>query len=119
MSMVLICGGRELDHHAVAAWLEDNREGPYLRDATIILHGKARGADRGAGLFAKRRGITCLAYPAKWKKFGKAAGPIRNQQMLDEGKPDRVIAFPGGDGTADMVARALDADIPVHHVEML
>lgn len=41
-----------------------------------------------------------------------AAGPIRNQQMLDDGKPDLVVAFPGGKGTADMVRRARVAGIP-------
>lgn len=44
---------------------------------------------------------------------GKAAGPIRNQRMLDEGKPDLVVAFPGGRGTADMVRRAKAAGVPV------
>jgi predicted polyphosphate/ATP-dependent NAD kinase len=43
---------------------------------------------------------------------GKAAGIIRNQRMLDEGKPDLVIAFQGGDGTADMVRRANKSKIP-------
>jgi hypothetical protein len=47
---------------------------------------------------------------------GKAAGPIRNQRMIDEGKPDLVIAFPGGRGTADMVSRAKKAGIPVQEI---
>ena len=46
-----------------------------------------------------------------WKKYGKKAGPLRNQQMLEEGKPDLVVAFPGGNGTADMVRRAKKANI--------
>jgi hypothetical protein len=41
-----------------------------------------------------------------WKTHGKAGGPIRNQMMLDDYKPQVVIAFPGGSGTADMVRRA-------------
>jgi predicted Rossmann-fold nucleotide-binding protein len=43
--------------------------------------------------------------------MGLAAGPIRNQQMIDEGKPDLVIAFPGGAGTHDMMARATKANL--------
>ena len=51
-----------------------------------------------------------MEMPADWTKHGKAAGPIRNQKMLDE-CPDLVVAFPGGKGTADMVRRAMKAGI--------
>lgn len=59
------------------------------------------------------------SYPADWKRDGRGAGPIRNQRMIDEGKPHIVIAFPGGKGTADMVMRAEMAGIPVVKVEVL
>jgi hypothetical protein len=36
--------------------------------------------------------------------------------MLDEGKPDLVVAFPGGGGTKDMITRALGAGVSVHEV---
>jgi hypothetical protein len=52
-------------------------------------------------------------FPADWEKYGKAAGPIRNQQILVEGKPDLVVAFQGGRGTANMVSRAQQAGVPV------
>lgn len=52
-------------------------------------------------------------YPADWKRYGMAAGPIRNRRMLKEGKPDIVIAFAGGRGTADMVRQAKAAGVPV------
>ena len=52
-------------------------------------------------------------YPADWKKYGKSAGPLRNQRMIDEGKPDLVVAFPGGVGTADMISRAKAYNISV------
>jgi DNA-binding MurR/RpiR family transcriptional regulator len=60
-----------------------------------------------------------LSYPADWEAYGKAAGPIRNQRMLDEGKPDLVIAFsdlPTTSGTYDMIKRAKAAGIPVYLV---
>ena len=50
---------------------------------------------------------------ADWAKHGRKAGPIRNQRMIDEGRPDLVVAFPGGTGTADMVERARVAGIRV------
>jgi hypothetical protein len=76
--------------------------GPAIWDQITIIHGAARGADTLAGLFAKMFGTKVEAYPADWDTHGKAAGPIRNQQMLDEGKPDLVVAFPGGAGTKHM-----------------
>ena len=50
---------------------------------------------------------------AEWHRLGRKAGPIRNQRMLDEGKPDLVVAFPGGTGTAGMVALACKAGVRV------
>jgi len=52
----------------------------------------------------------------EWDELGKKAGPLRNQRMLDEGKPDLVVAFPGGGGTKDMVRRAVKAGVAIHEV---
>jgi len=83
---------------------------------TTLIHGGASGADTLAGMWAKEWGLTVLVYLADWAKHGPKAGPIRNQDMLERGKPDLVIAFPGGRGTADMVRRAKAAGVPVHEV---
>jgi len=66
-----------------------------------------------AGDWAVERGVECLQYPADWEKLGRAAGPIRNEQMLREGKPDLVVAFPGARGTAHMVRIAREAGVRV------
>ena len=63
--------------------------------------------------WAKEIDIPCWGFPADWNSYGKAAGPIRNKQMLDEGKPDVVIAFPGGTGTANMIMQATKAGVKV------
>ena len=73
---------------------------------SVLIHGGARGADTLAHWWAVDRGVTPLRFPANWTKHGRAAGVIRNQQMITEGRPDAYLAFPGGKGTADMVARA-------------
>ena len=57
--------------------------------------------------------------PAKWKLHGKAAGPIRNQLMLVEHKPDMVLAFPGGKGTANMIKIARWNGVPIVDLEWL
>lgn len=88
----------------------------------VVVHGGATGADAiaNAWAFAQRaagREVYVECYPAEWAKYGKAAGPIRNQKMLMETSPDLVLAFPGGKGTADMVARAKCCEIPVRQVQ--
>lgn len=61
-----------------------------------IISGMARGADRLAYEWAKDRGVLCHEFPADWDRLPKIAGFVRNQQMIDEGKPDCGIAFTGG-----------------------
>ena len=79
----------------------------------MIIHGDANGADRLASQWAVDNGLKVEPYPADWAKQGRAAGPIRNKRMLEEGKPDLVVAFPGGRGTANMTKQAGEAGVPV------
>jgi len=97
---VLVCGGRDYADYAKMESILDE----YNID--LIIHGGARGADSLAGLYAYYKNIAVQKYEADWYSYGKKAGFIRNQRMLDEGKPELVIAFPGGAGTADMINRA-------------
>lgn len=89
-----------------------NSRGPI----TSMIAGGARGADTMARHLAHAWNVRFRAFAADWKTHGRAAGPIRNQRMLDEGKPDLVVAFPGGRGTADMVRRARAAGVPVMEI---
>ena len=90
--------------------LRDNCDTPL-----VIIHGCARGADTMAGDWAKANGLMVLEYPALWSQHGRAAGPIRNRQMLDEGKPELVLAFHENiresKGTRDMVRQASKAGV--------
>jgi len=83
----------------------------------VVIHGGANGADSIAGDIAESLGIKTLEFAADWNKYGRAAGPIRNQRMLDEGKPTAVMAFHkdlrASRGTLDMVKRARSANLPV------
>lgn len=110
---VLVTGGRDYADYARVEMTLDalHRERPF----TVLIHGKAPGADMLAGIWgATRLGEDhVIIFPPDWIKYGRGAGPRRNQQMLDEGKPELVVAFPGGKGTADMVRRAHRAKIPV------
>lgn len=127
LKRVLVCGGRDYaDYYYLAEVLDDLCEergwttepdelGNWLPKVHIIS-GKARGADTLAIDWAVTRYCSWSEYPADWKQHGKRAGPIRNQNMLDHGKPDIVVAFPGGVGTRDMVSRARKAGIELIEV---
>lgn len=108
---VLVCGGRNFsDIQGLFKVLDE------IRPDTIV-HGNARGADKIAGLWARRNKKLELSFSANWKAYGRAAGYIRNKQMLQRGKPDMVIAFPGGKGTANMVNIAKKAGVKVKIIE--
>lgn len=120
---IIVCGGRTY------AWphkLYDSREArqadlvrvnreearlfavlSFLRPRSIA-NGDAPGADKMSYSWAKTRRVPCALYPAFWTEEGRAAGPKRNRRMFTGFEPEGVVAFPGGDGTADMVSVAVD-----------
>jgi len=104
---VVVTGGRDYDNsqHVFHTILRVHTLTPIV----LLAHGNARGADKLSGEVAKSLGILVREFPVKrkeWDEFGRAAGPMRNQRMLDEVQPHLLIAFPGGDGTNDMLRRA-------------
>lgn len=108
---VLICGSRNwIDERVIEREIRKHR-----KEIKLIIHGGARGADTLAGMIAHQLRIPVKVFPAQWKRFGRGAGHIRNQQMLDEGKPDQVWAFTedlrSSRGTKDMVHRATKAQV--------
>jgi hypothetical protein len=103
---VLVCGGRHYrDNGAVFGRLNILHADKGI---AVIIHGSATGADALAEKWAVANDVPIMALKADWNAYGRAAGPIRNRKMLTEGRPDLVLAFPGGDGTADMVRQAED-----------
>lgn len=109
---ILVCGGRKFKDEALFnAKMDEFRVGTAHDD--LIIHGGAPGADFLAACYALKHKLPMICFPADWGKYGKAAGYVRNCQMLVEGKPDVVIAFPGGKGTAMMVEIAMKAGVRV------
>lgn len=111
---VLVCGGRNWDsyiavHDALASILKDRDFKRF-----VVIEGGAKGADAYARLATHELGLDLVTVPAEWDKYGRRAGPIRNQKML-EMEPDLVLAFPMPDsvGTWDMVRRARKAGVEV------
>ena len=111
-------GGRDLawSHQRIAAELLARTGG---RPVHLLLHGGARGADAAIGRAAQQLGWASLVMPAQWQLHGRAAGPIRNRELLEQAiaraeahsSPGYqasvlVVAFPGGTGTASLVQQA-------------
>jgi len=111
-------GGRDLawPHQRIAAELLARTGG---RPVHLLLHGGARGADAAIGRAAQQLGWASLVMPAQWQLHGRAAGPIRNRELLEQAiaraeahsSPGYqasvlVVAFPGGTGTASLVQQA-------------
>lgn len=112
---VLICGGRDYeDAYNFDRMVEEILKEKGIVDP-IIIHGAADGVDTLADEFARTNYFRCLRFPAKWHLHKKRAGPIRNKQMLDEGKPHLVIAFPtpSSIGTWDMISKSKRSNIEV------
>ena len=112
---LLVCGDRNwVDRGSISKLIDGLHQSVGI---AVLIEGEARGADTMARQAAEKLGIEVLEFPANWAKHGKAAGPIRNRQMIKEGKPDVVIAFHHNlnesRGTKDMVMRARKAKIPV------
>lgn len=109
--VIIVCGGREYaDWHRVFAALDHaHRRQPI----DLMVHGACLdvkagvllGVDRWADDWARQRGIRREPHPADWATWGKAAGAMRNKQMAELGAHG-CVAFPGGDGTANVVRHA-------------
>lgn len=109
---VLVFGGREYaDQLAVMRALDKiNQNSPI----TWLITGSAKGADLFGERWAKSRGVNYAGIPAKWKLHGKAAGPFRNQEMMELPIPvEAAVGFPGGRGTADMATKLEAAGIKI------
>ncbi len=112
---VLVCGGRTYTNREKvfqilsAFHLEHN--------ISEIIQGGAKGADYLASQWANENKIFNMQYSANWKQYGKSAGAARNIKMLREGKPNCVIAFPGGSGTQHMISQAKLAGLPIYLID--
>ncbi len=111
----LICGGRNFSDEVMF----EDAMGDLMRrfgHPSRIVHGAASGADSMANDLGERLSVDVFPCPADWEKHGRAAGPIRNKEML-ELRPAKVIAFPGGRGTKNMVDQARKAGVDIIEIK--
>ncbi len=110
---IIICGGRHFkDYDRLESTMNEvmSKIAPW-RDVIEIVSGHCEGADQLGELYAKKHDLLCKVFPAQWKKYGKAAGPIRNSEMVkyaSEAEMSVVVAFrsPRTKGTNDTVKKA-------------
>ena len=106
---ILICGERAFyDPRPIEEFIS------RFNTPITIIHGAAPGADTLAGRIGQACNHEIISFPAQWERYGRAAGPIRNRQMLDEGKPDLIVAFfndrSKSRGTNNMISQAEQAN---------
>jgi len=99
---VIIAGGR--NYHLTESDFAKLKALANKYGFTEIVSGGCSGADKGGEIFAQRNSLKLKVFPANWKKYGKAAGPIRNKSMAMYA--DALIVFPGGAGTKNMTDQA-------------
>ena len=95
MTRVLITGSRtwtdKVTIYAMLNMIQGMYPGPYQ-----LIHGDAAGADKLAATVATELGWTLRPFPVtprEWREYGRAAGPKRNQRMIDEGVPQVAVVF--------------------------
>lgn len=115
-----VTGGRfYTDKQRVFAKLDEIYEKlPEDEELHVIEGGYRDGADSFARQWAKRRiaqgwRVKHTRVDPLWYQYGRAAGPKRNQEIIDDYQPDVLLSFPGHKGTRDMMRRAEKAGIPI------
>ncbi|MEB3259181.1 MAG: hypothetical protein VKP63_00975 [Cyanobacteriota bacterium] len=122
--VIVSAGGLDLSwpQERVAAALLRRSAGRLVH---LVLHGGARGADQAIGRAARQLGWRVQPRVAAWGRSGRHAGPIRHRQLLQQALVEarshtcatlsasvRVIAFPGGPGTAALVVVVMTVPPP-------
>ena len=117
---IIICGGRHFNDYTLLKSIVDKQliEHTILPSETEIVSGHCEGADMLGEQYAKEHGCALHIFPAEWTKYGKAAGPIRNKEMVDyiaSADKSLVIAFVSNNtrGTKNTVAQAKKLNIHV------
>lgn len=122
MTRVIIAGSRKFnDQDLFDNSVHDALIG-YDSDELEIISGGCSGADRMGEEYAEEWDLKCTVFHADWDKYGKAAGPIRNEQMAkyaSEADEGILIAFPIGEsrGTRNMIKLAKQYGLKVEVIE--
>ena len=112
---LIIAGGRHLDDAALIR--RALAVAHTIRPITVLIHGGNGALCITAEDWAREQRLHVVRYPANWRELGKRAEAIRNAFMLEDSRPDMLLALPGGNDTADLVTNACAARVPVIDAE--
>lgn len=117
---LIIAGSRDLNVNSIFGMLVNLRDtSPLLQQATEIVSGGATGVDTSALIFADAMNLDCTVFRALWHKYGKAAGPMRNQEMAQYADAAIVIMKKGGSrGSLNMISEMKKLNKPVEIYEV-
>ncbi len=114
---IIVAGGVHFNDYKALENTLDEYFKCVSKDEIEIISGHARGADSLGERYAQEHDIKCTVFPADWKKYGRAAGPIRNKKMLEYAMEQQagLVAFWNGEskGTKNMISIAEKAGIEV------
>jgi len=110
---IIIAGGRNFTNYKKLCKVCDNIL-QNQNNIEIVSGAYYKGADKLGEQYAKERGYKIIRFPANWNKYGKAAGPNRNQQMANYA--DALIAFWDGKsrGTLNMIDLAKSRNLKIN-----
>ncbi len=112
---LIIAGGRHFDD--VALIRAALARAHAIRPITVLIHGGSGALGITSEDWAREMRLHVVRYPANWREFGKRAEAIRNAFMIEDSRPDMVLALPGGNDTADLIANAARVGLPVIDAE--
>lgn len=104
---IIIAGGRDFqDYRLLRSTMDKLLQNKLRKEKIVIICGMAKGADMLGARYAKERGYKIRYFPADWEKYGKCAGPIRNEEMARNA--DALVVFWDGEshGTKNMIETA-------------
>jgi len=91
---------------------DTDRLGGIKGEMTEVVTGGAKGADSDGEVWAELERIPVRRFPADWTKYGRAAGIVRNREMVEYA--DAAVVFPGGRGTESLYELARKANLVIY-----
>ena len=106
----IIAGSRSInDYEALCKAVQESGF-----EISCVLSGAAAGVDALGERFALEHNIPIERFPADWKRFGRAAGPVRNRILAQHAKALIALMHPNSTGTRNMIQTAHQAGLKVH-----
>ncbi len=113
---MIIAGSRTVKNYSFVKSLIENVVNFHKLNITEIVSGTADGVDKLGEDWAREIGIPIHTFPANWKLHGRAAGPIRNEEMGNYADAAIVIIENNSRGSANMISVMKKLEKPVYEV---